>query len=86
MVESLRRLPADLRFQIMELRFDADKLYLEGRARSHGDADAIAAALRKQRGFQVEPPKSEQVSGGAVAFSISGVAGPSSPTTRRASP
>ncbi len=39
-------------------------------ARSHGEADAIASALRKQGTFKIEGPRTEQLAGQGVSFTI----------------
>ena len=59
----LARLPEDVRFRMLELRLDGSSFVLDGQVRSHGDADAIAAALRANGGFTVDPPRTEQLSG-----------------------
>lgn len=70
--DTLRRLPLETRFRLIELRFGPQDFVLEGQGRSHGDADLIATALRKQRGFVVDPPRTEQLSSGGVGFIVSG--------------
>jgi hypothetical protein len=73
--------PADLRYRILELRLDKDRFTLEGQAPAHADADAIAAALRQPRAFDVEPPRTERLPGGdanaatGVSFTLTGVRG-----------
>ena len=68
--EVLRRLPAKLRFQILDIRIDGKKLYLEGRARSHAQADCIATALRKHKGFNVDQPRTRKSRGRGVDFTL----------------
>lgn len=72
---TLGQLPRELRYRILELRIDTGTLYLAGEARSHSDADAIAAALRHGPGVNVEPPRTEtlQDKGTGVAFTITAV-------------
>lgn len=85
MYQCLRRLPTDLRYRLVELRIDGDKLYLEGQTKSHSDAEMLATALRRavpspepkpgktnptSPGFVVEPPRSDQMPDGTVAFSL----------------
>lgn len=70
-------LPTDLRFVVTELRLDAaaGRFTLLGEARSHGDAQAIADALRGggYGRFAVEPPRTELRAGGdAIGFTITG--------------
>lgn len=68
----LNAVPRDLRLQVHELRLEPQKLYVEGRVRSHGDAEVLAGALR-QAGFDVAPPRSEQRGADGVWFTLSGV-------------
>jgi len=68
--EMLKRLPTAMRFRVLEIRCGADGVYIEGEARSHGEADAIASALRKQELFKVEGPRTEQLAGQGVSFTI----------------
>lgn len=60
--ELLAAMPADVRFRILELRLEGTQFTLEGQSRTHGDADAIASALRAAPGMTVEPPRTEQLS------------------------
>jgi hypothetical protein len=79
----------DLRYRVLEVRLDQGRFSLEGQASAHGDADAIAAALKRGGTFTVEPPRTEQLAGAGgseekagggggggkgVAFSITGAA------------
>ncbi|MDQ3441454.1 MAG: hypothetical protein M3478_14015, partial [Planctomycetota bacterium] len=70
--ETLIRLPGDVRFRVAELRLDPETLSLQGQARSHADADAVATALRRDGDFTVDLPRTEQVAGGLVRFTIGG--------------
>jgi hypothetical protein len=65
-------LPADVRFRVYEVRMDDGSFTLEGEARSHGDAELLAASLGKRPGFVVEPPRTEQHLGRGVAFTLNG--------------
>jgi hypothetical protein len=89
----LAGLPADVRFRVLEARLDGAKFTLEGQANTHGDADAIATALRQGgpdgngRRFVVDPPRTEQLpaagdGGGpqAVSFTITGSFAPTAGT------
>jgi hypothetical protein len=71
-------LPVESRFRVSELRLDGRGFTLEGDVPTHGDAEAVAGALRRRDGFEVQPPRTEQ-RGGVVAFTISGSAGKASP-------
>lgn len=68
--EALRRLPTDLRYRLLELRATPEKFDLDGQARTHSDADSLAAALRAQQGFTVEPPRTERLREQGVAFTL----------------
>jgi hypothetical protein len=83
--ETLRRLPPAGKYRLVELRLSDNQLYLEGQARSHAEAEAIAGDLKKQNGFEVEPPHSEQ-SGSGVSFSIAGSWPQASPAAGRGRP
>jgi hypothetical protein len=65
-------LPDDVRFRVYELRLDNGAFALVGEARSHGDAQAVAASLRRRPGFSVEPPRTQQSPGRGVGFTING--------------
>ncbi len=52
----LKSLPKEMRFRLPEIRIEGQRVYLGGEVRSNGDADLMAAALRKQ-GFSVDPPR-----------------------------
>jgi hypothetical protein len=67
-------LPADTRFRVSELRLDGRAFTLEGEVATHGDAEAVAIALRRRDGFEVQPPRTEQ-RGAAIGFTINGSAG-----------
>lgn len=67
-------LPADTRFRVSDLRVEGRGFTLEGDVPTHGDAEAVAGALRRRDGFEVQPPRTEQ-RGAAVGFTISGNAG-----------
>lgn len=95
--EILRPLPAQMRLRILEVRVDGDSIYLEGQARSHADAEALAAALRKAGTLEIAAPKSEQIPAGGVSFVLTGkpIVGkpapavaekPAAPTTRGVKP
>ena len=64
-------LPKTMRLRILEFRVSDSGLMLEGQVRSHGDAEVIFQSLRKM-GFRVDPPRTEQLSGEGVAFTLVG--------------
>ena len=97
----LARLPESIRLRVLEVRLDGSSFAIEGQVRSHGDADAIAASLRANAAFSVDPPRTEQLSGSSdgtgegttqavaektVAFTLTGTIKADGPTTRKAAP
>jgi hypothetical protein len=62
----LSRLPSGSQYQITQVRLDGAKLYVEGRAKAHGDADALAGALRAGGRFPVGPPHTESTAQGVL--------------------
>ena len=51
-----------LRFQLLELRLDADRFYLDGHARSHAEADRFVQQLSEELDYELDPPRSQSVS------------------------
>jgi hypothetical protein len=90
----LTRLPAEsaLRYRVLEVRLDRQRFTLDGQAASHGDADRIAGALRKDKSFVVEPPRTEQLpgtgdaAGKGVSFTINGEVAGSTALAKRGAP
>jgi type II secretory pathway component PulL len=68
----LSYLPGETRFRVSDLRVEDGEFVLEGEARSHGDAEAVAASLRRRAGFTLAPPRTEQRAGRAVGFTLTG--------------
>ena len=66
------RLPGEVRLRILDVRIEPDGLIVEGQARTHGDAEKIAAGLRTGPGAPglVEPPRTERLERGGVAFTL----------------
>ncbi len=67
----LTALPADVRFRILELRLAPGDLFIEGETRSHGDSEALRAALTAA-GVDLAPPRTEALPDRKVRFSLSG--------------
>jgi hypothetical protein len=73
-------LPSDVRYRVLDLRLEPGRFTVEGQALSHGDADAIAASLRRHGAFDVRPPRTEQLAdpsaagagATAVSFTLTG--------------
>lgn len=51
----------DLRFRVLEIRLEPDRLYLDGQARSHADADRFAAGLRESVTYTIDPPRTQNL-------------------------
>lgn len=74
----LSHLPKDIRFRVHEVRVDEARALLEGEARTHSDADRIAASLRRG-GLTVEPPRVSRLDDRqGVRFSLQLTASPPS--------
>jgi len=65
----LLSLLTDLRYRVLEVRLESGRVYVEGEARRHGDADLVAAGLRNA-GFHVDPPHTQQLDAKGVAWQI----------------
>lgn len=63
----LAALPRDIRYQLVDLSLSPGLIRIDGTARSHAEAEAIAVALRSG-GYEVEPPKTQALDGGGVTF------------------
>jgi len=71
LADTLKSLPGDIRFRVLDLALSPQGMQLQGEARSHGDADALVNGLRGIGGYAVDPPHSQTRSdGGGVAFTI----------------
>lgn len=72
-LDTLRRitdnLPPAIRLRITDIQLDPAGFVLEGQTRSHSDAELIARTL-KQGNFEVDPPRTERLVAGGVAFTI----------------
>ncbi len=81
----LRGLPQKLRYRILEMRIEPERLLLEGQARSHSDTDTIATALRNQLPMKIEPPQTQRLKEEGVGFIIT-AAPKETPTVAGGSP
>ncbi len=61
-----------MRYRLLELRLDARRLYLDGQARSHGEAERLAAGLRAVPGFAFDSPRTQNLNERGVGFTLSG--------------
>lgn len=66
----LRSLPKDMRFRVLEIRIEQERLYVVGQVREHADADRIADELRKVN-LVVESPSTHRLPQKGVEFRIS---------------
>jgi hypothetical protein len=64
----LANLPGDLRYRILDLSIQPDLVRLEGQARSHVEAERLAASLRQSGLFDVEPPNTQAIRDAGVSF------------------
>jgi hypothetical protein len=55
----LSSLPGGMRFRILDLTVQPDEIRVTGEARSHGDAEQIAAALRDTGRYTVDAPRTQ---------------------------
>jgi type II secretory pathway component PulL len=78
----LSALPHDTDMRLEEILLDDGNLFLNGQVNSHSDAARIASALRNG-GFDVEPPRSEQLSDQAVMVRINATWNAQSQTIQR---
>jgi hypothetical protein len=66
----LASVPPNLRFRVLELRIENDKIFVEGECNAHGDAEMLAVSLRQSSRLIVEPPRTENKSNSGVSFTI----------------
>jgi len=64
-------LPRAMRMRIVQVRLDPNSVYIEGQARDHTAAQITCRGLLTA-GFQMAPPRTEHLSGGGVAFTLTG--------------
>ncbi len=64
----LESLPADLRFRIVDLNIEPDRIRIDGQARSHAEAERVAMALRGAGRYDVKPPKTRALDARSVSF------------------
>lgn len=67
----LASLPKTVRYCVRDVRLEHGQITIQkSELRSHGDADALVAGLQ-ERGFQVELPQTEQLTGGRIGLRLS---------------
>jgi hypothetical protein len=64
-------IPPGMRVRILEIRIGPESIFIEGQARTHSDAETISRGL-SGAGFAVEPPHTESLATGGVAFTLAG--------------
>jgi hypothetical protein len=67
----LAAMPTDRRFQLLEIRIEEGRLYLDGEVIEHGDAELIVQRLRAG-GFEVASPRTQRLDDKRVALRITG--------------
>jgi len=74
-LEVLRRamaaLPPAVRLRIQDMRVGPNGILVEGQVRNHSDAQIISQALTRG-GFAMDPPRTEHLVAGGVAFTLVG--------------
>lgn len=65
----LRAMPEEMRFRLLDIKIEDQRLDLTGEVRDFGDADKIAASLRRE-GFQVKPPTTQRLPEQGVSFRL----------------
>ena len=68
----LKSFPGELRYRVRELRLGEGRIFVEGEALSHAEADAVAAGLRQAPGLQIDAPQTDQTPDKMVNFVING--------------
>ncbi|MEM9916313.1 MAG: hypothetical protein AAF911_15265 [Planctomycetota bacterium] len=58
-----------MRFQIDELRLEFERFYLDGRVRSHADADRLVAGLRSTLDYTLDAPRTQNLNSSALGSS-----------------
>ncbi len=84
--DALLRLPRDVRYRAAEIRVTGQAMDVTAQARSHQDAEAVAAALRSGNVWQVDLPRTEQPDGAAVNFTLRAIPVPAASPQRSAAP
>jgi hypothetical protein len=83
--DTLAVLPSDAPFSIEQIRIGGRDLQIEGLAKTHGDANTLAAKVREAVGWRVETPRTEQRRDGTVGFTVRAVADQPTPLASRGS-
>ena len=83
-LEALRQvvanLPASVRLRIVQMQIGPGGIIIEGQARNHADAEVLSRSL-KGGGVAMDPPRTERLPAGGVAFTLVGrTSAPGGPT------
>ena len=65
----LNGIPTGLRFRVVEILIEGSRITIDGEVRTHSDASRLASEL-KRAGFQVQSPRTVQLSGGTVSLRL----------------
>jgi len=65
-------LPAEVRFRLTDIRIEPGGVYLEGQARTHAGAEAVARGIAGDGAFTMEAPRTESLAAGGVSFTLAG--------------
>lgn len=79
--ELLAALPVDKRIRLLEIRIENGRLYLDGEARAHSDAELLTQRIRGQ-GFEAPSPKTQRLDDQRVSMRITASYKPSSATAK----
>lgn len=64
----LDALPDDLRYRLLDVSIQPDRVRLDGQVRQHADAERLAVALRRTERYDVDSPKTQSLRGDGVGF------------------
>jgi hypothetical protein len=64
-------LPPTIRLRIIDIRITHNSIFIEGQVRDHTGAQLVCQAIR-HAGFEMDPPRTEHLSRGGVAFTLTG--------------
>lgn len=66
----LAALPTNVRFRLLDLSIEPDRIRVAGEAQSHADAERLVIALRQTGGYDVDPPETQALRDRGVSFSF----------------
>jgi len=71
LVHAMKNIPPSQTLNVIEMRFESNRMRLRGKTDKHGQADQIAAAIRKSEHMNVSPPQTNRTAQGMIDYSIS---------------